>query len=134
MNVLVDAVVWSMALRRSEEAHRPIVEELEALIREGRVMTIGAIRQEGLSGVKRKEQFELLREKLRAFAGPRIDRTDYENAAACYNQCRARGVQGGHVDMLICAVAVRRDLAVFTADGDFPHYAKVLGLRLHGPR
>lgn len=28
-----------------------------------------------------------------------------ENAAACYNECRARGVQGGHVDMLICAVA-----------------------------
>jgi predicted nucleic acid-binding protein len=134
VNVLVDAVVWSTALRRTKDVGGAIVDELEALIREGRVVTIGAIRQELLSGVRRREQFEVLREKLRAFAGPRIDRADYENAAACYNECRARGVQGGHVDMLICAVALRRDLPVFSTDGDFPHYARVLGLRLHEPR
>ena len=135
MNVLVDTVVWSTVLRRARaSAMGAVAAELEALIREGRVVTIGAIRQEVLSGVRSREQFELLRGKLRAFAGPRMDRTDYENAAACYNDCRARGVQGGHVDMLICAVALRWDLPVFTTDGDFLHYSRVLGLRLHEPR
>jgi predicted nucleic acid-binding protein len=50
-----------------------------------------------------------------------------------FNQCRERGIQGSNTDFLIAAAALRRDFAIFTTDGDFEHYARVLRLKLHQP-
>ena len=52
-------------------------------------------------------------------------------AAKFYNLCRGKGIQGSNTDFLICAVAVRHDLSVFTTDGDFPRFAKCLPIVLH---
>ena len=132
MSVIVDTSVWSLALRRRvEHGEKNERKELAALIDEGRVAMLGAIRQELLSGVRAKEQFRQLRERLRAFVDVRVEHIDYENAAACFNECRAKGVQGSNTDYLLCAVALRRDLAIFTGDDDFAHYQKVLGFKLH---
>ena len=60
MKVLVDTSVWSLALRRSLPHAGPEVLELIELIREVRVLMIGPIRQELLSGVKNKAQFQKL--------------------------------------------------------------------------
>lgn len=92
---------------------------------------LGPVRQELLSGIKEKPQFELLREHLRAFPDLELDTSDYEAAASASNLCRERGVQGSNTDFLICASAIRRDMAIFTTDGDFQHYARVLRLKLH---
>jgi hypothetical protein len=35
---------------------------------------------------------------------------------------------------MICAVALRRDLAIFTTDGDFKHFARTLRFELHQVR
>jgi predicted nucleic acid-binding protein len=95
---------------------------------------IGPVRQELLSGIKEKAQFELLREHLKAFPDLELETSDYEAAAVAFNRCRERGVQGSNTDFLICAAAARRDFAIFTTDGDFQHYAPVLRLKLHGLR
>ncbi|MCK6589545.1 MAG: PIN domain-containing protein [Polyangiaceae bacterium] len=108
--------------------------ELTALIQEGRVVIIGAIRQELLSGVRGEVQFRKLRDRLRAFKDIWLDESDYEEAAKCFNRCRAKGVQGGSIDFLLCAVCLRRKLTVFTTDQDFRHYAKVIGIKLHEAR
>ena len=44
------------------------------------------------------------------------------------------GIQGSTIDFLICAIAVRRELSIFTTDVDFTHYARVLSLQLHTSR
>lgn len=134
MKVLVDTSVWSQALRRGEPENDPRERELRELLREGRVVLIGPIRQELLSGIRLESQYKQLRGKLRAFGDIGLEREDYEEAARCFNRCRTAGVQGGSVDFLICAVAMRRKLAIFTADIDFKHYAKVLGFSLHEVR
>ena len=36
--------------------------------------------------------------------------------------------------MLICALATRRELAVFTADTDFIRYTRILPIKLHKVR
>jgi hypothetical protein len=65
VNVLVDASVWSLALRRkasdpnTEEAI--IVGELTHLIREGRAHIIGLLRQELLSRIQNFSQYDKLR-------------------------------------------------------------------------
>jgi predicted nucleic acid-binding protein len=47
---------------------------------------------------------------------------------------RERGIPGSNTNFLICATAMRRKLAIYTRDGDFRQYAKVLKLELHEPR
>jgi predicted nucleic acid-binding protein len=139
MNVLVDTSVWSLALRRKakdlNEAERRLVAELAELIKEGRAQLLGFVRQELLSGVKTREQFEKLRTILREFPDWRVDTADHEAAAKANNECRARGIGVSVVDVLICVVALRHNLGIFTADPDFNHYSKVLQqLNLHKPR
>lgn len=133
-DVLVDTSVWSLAFRRANAAPDPAALELAELIREGRALILGLIRQELLSGVRQAKQFHSLRTHLRAFPDVRVETEDHEQTAPFCNKCRAKGVQGGAIDFLIAAVAARRRLAIFTTDRDFVHYSRVLGVVLHAVR
>jgi predicted nucleic acid-binding protein len=134
VNVLVDTSVWSLALRRAAAHRSRETAELVELIREGRVAMIGAIRQEILSGIRAAEQYRKVRDRLRAFSDEALDESDYEEAATCFNRCRAKGLQGSNTDFLICAVSMRRRLAILTTDNDFAGFARALGFELHAPR
>ena len=138
MKILVDTPIWSLAFRRkkgSRDTRLSInLSEITELIREGRAAIIGPIRQEILSGISEDAQFEKLKEKLRAFEDLPITVDDYELAARFYNQCRRNGIQGSQVDFLICAVANRHDIPIFTMDNDFNFYSKHLDISLHSPR
>ena len=134
MRVLVDTGVWSLALRRSKHAQNPEAEELGRLIAAHVVEIIGPIRQEVLSGVRDKAQFDSLETHLDAFVDLPLTAEDHVTAAKFYNLCRAQGIQGSNTDFLICAVAVRHDLSVFTTDGDFRNFARCLPIVLHEVR
>ena len=134
MNVLVDSAVWSLAIRRGAPRGTLEERELVELISEGRVAMIGPIRQELLCAIKTVEQFRLVRDRLRAFPDMELTHEDFEEAASCFNKCRSRGVQGSNTDFLICAAALRRELAVFTTDTDFGRYARLLHVKLHKAR
>jgi predicted nucleic acid-binding protein len=132
VKVLVDTSVWSLVLRRRFPLRDDsVADELKRLIVTYRVVMIGPIRQELLSGIRTHEQYEGLRDKLRAFPDLRLHSEDYELAAQFFNQCRGRGVQGSNTDFLICAAAVRRDSAVFSTDRDFEAYERILQVRRH---
>ena len=137
MNVLVDTSVWSIALRRPQggisQRERTHEHELRALIRTDRAVIIGAIRQELLSGIRRDDQFAILRDRLTAFDDIELRKEDYEFAAECFNRCRGHGIQGSNTDFLICAVALRRELAIYTVDRDFDAFRRALPLALHEP-
>lgn len=134
MRVLVDTSVWSLALRRGRPSTAAITDELSALIDEGRVAMIGPIRQELLSGIRDPAVVGRLRDHLRAFVDEPLEPADFERAAEHFNACRARGVQGSSTDFLICAAAERRNLPIFTTDADFPRFARILPIELHGQR
>ena len=135
MKVLVDTSVWSLALRRrslsSKEVETGEGRELGRLIADANVAIIGAIRQELLSGIREPAQFARLRTKLSAFRDLRVESADYETAAAYFNRCRTRGIQGSNTDYLICAVAVREGIPILTTDGDFASFKKILPIVLH---
>ena len=138
MNVLVGTTVWSLALRRKSPSptakHQTVTGELRELIREMRACIIGPIRQELLSGVRTGSLFQKLRDDLRAFPDLPLETEDYEAAAEFFTLCRRKGVQGSHIDFLICAAATRRGLPIFTLDKDFARYSKLLGFAMHVPR
>jgi predicted nucleic acid-binding protein len=95
---------------------------------------IGLVRQELLSGVKTSEQYEKLRLYLRSFRDEAIDTSDYEEAAKAGNRCRAKGIAVSIVDILLCAIVIKRQWAIFTTDPDFSNYGRVLPLQIHAPR
>lgn len=138
MKVLVDTTIWSLAFRRKKgnqnaEENR-LVEELKELIREARIVIVGPIRQEVLSGISSKSQFSKLKNRLRAFENLEITVEDYELAAEFFNRCRKKGVQGSHIDFLLCAVAKQNDIPIFTTDKDFDLYSKHIDISLYSPR
>lgn len=131
MKVLVDTAIWSYAFRSKNADFEAHVETLKSLILNDRVLMIGAIRQEVLSGYSDLSRFETLRQKLSGFENTPILDDDYIQAAKFSNVCRQKGVQGSHVDFLICAVAVRLNVEIFTTDKDFDFYQQHLPVKLH---
>lgn len=134
MKVLVDTSIWSLALRRSGTRSKDdqfLVLELTDLLNDVKVVMIGPIRQELLSGISSPVQYEALKEKLQAFEDLPLPREYYERAAEFYTICRRAGVQGSHVDFLICATAVEAGIEIFSSDKDFILYAKHLPIILH---
>jgi predicted nucleic acid-binding protein len=135
MRVVVDTSVWSLGLRRRVGAlagpDRVVAMHWRELVRDGRAAMIGAIRQELLSGVPEREQFDRIRDYLRGFEDELLMPDDYEAAARFHTVCRTAGVAGSPIDFLICAAAVGRGLSVFTTDADFGRYALHLPVRLY---
>ena len=132
MRLLVDTSVWSLAFRKKEltDSDKEIIKRLTKAIRDLEIEIIGPIRQEILSGIKEKNQFEELKSKISIFKDLETKTTDYELAAEYYNSCRIHGIQGSHIDYLICAVAVNNNLRIFTLDNDFTYYKKHLPIKI----
>ena len=108
----------------------PQVVLLRELIQDGRAVLFGAVRQELLSGIRTRKQYESLKSHLRAFPDLSSQVEDYELAADYFNICRQNGVQGSNTDFLMCAVANRRKHSILTTDKDFESYGVYIPLNL----
>jgi predicted nucleic acid-binding protein len=136
MNVLIDTSVWSLVFRRNkpQEKEKKIANALISLIQDLRIAIIGPVRQELLSGISKQAVFDDLKQKMSVFTDSIIQTADYELAAEYSNICRKHGIQGSHIDFLICAVAVRNGWEIFTEDTDFFNYKEYLPIKLYIPR
>ena len=128
MKALVDTSIWSVVLRSKQNI--ALSNQLSDLINDRRVEMIGPIRQEILSGIRLEKQFEKLKSYLSAFPDIPLTSDDYILAAQAFNRCRSKGIQGSHIDFLICSVAQNHNLSIFTLDKDFLSYASVLPILL----
>ena len=129
--VLVDTCIWSLALSGKSPRDILVAEELTKLIYAEKAKIIGPIRQEVLSGYSDIKQYNKLKDKLMYFPNELIIDEDYLSAARFSNLCRQKGVQGSHIDFLICAVANRLEMNIFTYDKDFELYSQLIPITLH---
>ena len=130
MKVLVDTPIWSYALRSKKKEYQAAINSLTSLIHDQRAMIIGPIRQEILSGYSDLHKYQIIKEKLSYFENTPILDVDYEMAAEFSNKCRVKGIQGSHIDFLICAVANRISVPIFTTDKDFRYYEKIIPIKI----
>ncbi|MBR4823183.1 MAG: PIN domain-containing protein [Spirochaetaceae bacterium] len=132
MRVIVDTCVWSLAFRKKEKTlfEQNLINYLAEQIRDLRIVMIGPIRQEILSGIPSESKFTDMRNKLSVFSDWTIKSEDYELAAKFYNKCRRYGIQGSHIDYLICAVAFNNGFSILTLDNDFDNYQNYTGIIL----
>jgi predicted nucleic acid-binding protein len=100
------------------------------LITDGRVALLGAVRQEVLCGIRHANQYNRLKNYLRAFPNLDLDIEDYELASEFYNTCRHNGIQGANIDFLICAATVRRNFSILTTDNDFNNFSQHIPITL----
>ncbi|MBY0279736.1 PIN domain-containing protein [Candidatus Binatia bacterium] len=112
-------------------AQRILVAEWRRLVEDGTAAIVGPIRHEILSGVRDVAVFERLRDHLAGFDCIAIGIDDDDEAARFFDILRARGVAGGAVDLVLCAVAHRREIPIFTTDRDFERSARHLPISLH---
>ncbi len=129
MRVLVDTSVWSLVLRR-DHPDMALTAAMTALVESRRIVMIGPVRQEILSGLRNQSQFNNLKKTLAAFPDLLLRTPHYEEAARFCNMCRKKGVQGSHIDFLICAASSLEKIPVFTTDRDFDSYKKHLNIDL----
>ncbi len=132
MYTLVDTSIWSLALRKKDKTKEDeyLISYFSDIIRDLRLVIIGPIRQEILSGISDLNRYKELREKISIFEDYQIQTKEYELAAQYYNECRQNGIQGSHIDYLICAVAVSNQMKIFTLDKDFDNYKRIIPIEL----
>ena len=130
--VLVDTSIWSLAFRKKDRTieNQQVIDYLAKLVLDLDAVLIGPVRQEILSGISDKRKFNELKEGLSILEDFPIKTEDYERAAEFYNNCRRHGVQGSHIDYLICAVAANNKFSIFTLDNDFINYRKHIWIDL----
>ena len=133
MGILIDTSVWSIVLRRKSRNATPVASAMQRILTTQAVMLLGLVRMELLSGVGSREFLELLKRELRSYRDLPLEIEDYELAAAFRTTCRNKGIQGSLADFLLCAAAVRREMAVFTIDRDFKRFARLIPIELHLP-
>lgn len=132
MKVLVDTNIWSLALRRRNTPENDVIAEVRRLIgAEQPLLLPDIIRLEILAGITPLERQRPVRRDLDAFPALKLSTTDYDLAAEYFSVCASKGVQAGLVDLLLCAVSIRRKMHVFTQDRDFLQYTKHLPVKLH---
>ena len=131
--IIVDTTIWSKAYRRKRISgeDQSIVKELYDILDAEEEVLIGPVRQELLSGIPNKNVFDDLRMKLDGFNNYEVRLADHDLAAEYFNICLSNGIQGSQTDYIICAVAYRYNLEIFTEDNDFNSYKEYLPIRLY---
>ena len=131
--ILVDTTIWSKAYRRKKIAveDQTIVKQLCDILDMEDEVLIGPVRQELLSGISNKNIFNDLITKLSGFNNYEVQLADHDLAAEYFNVCLNNGIQGSQTDFLICAIAHRFNLEIFTEDNDFNNYKKYLPIKLY---
>ena len=120
MKILVDTCIWSQVLRK-KNPNLNLTKQLKDFIYDGRVVMIGPIRQELLSGISNPSQFNKLKHTLSFFEDIILETDHFVKAAEFSNLCRKNGIKGSTTDFLICVVANLEKLSIFTVDSDSIH-------------
>jgi predicted nucleic acid-binding protein len=134
--IVVDTTIWSKAYRRKKNSDKDqdVLKKLYDILDAEEEILIGPVRQELLSGISNKNVFYDLMIKMNGFNNYEVQLADHDLAAEYFNICLSNGIQGSQTDFIICAVAYRYNLEIFTEDNDFNNYKEYLPIKLYSGR
>jgi len=113
--VLVDSSVWVDYFNGEDEA----VERLNFLIHGARILVCGQIRQEVLQGSRDEKAFAKVEKQMALWESIPEEPADFTEAAHLFARLRWKGITIPPSDCLIAAVAIRKNLLLYTSDADF---------------
>lgn len=127
--ILVDTSVWIDFFNGHDSVEAAY---LRSCIVDARPLTIPRlVLTEILQGVRTDADAGRIARVLSAFdVSPDLDSADYENAAALYRQCRAKGFTvRSTIDCLIAQLCLRHNYELLAKDRDFEAIGHVASLR-----
>jgi predicted nucleic acid-binding protein len=128
--VLVDSSVWIEAARREGDLGTKVA--LEALLEEYEAATTSPVLLEVLGGA-RKEDRRRLSEYFCVIPHFQTDSKDWDKAVSLAWHLRDRGLFPPWNDVLVAAIAIRRDLRVFAKNKHFEAMSLCTDLCLYRP-
>src|SRR5262245_21380276 len=114
-DVLVDSSVWVDYLNGEHNT----VQVLNSLIKSGRIVICGQIRQEVLQGSRDEPAFAKLEKQMGLWETAAEEPSDFTEAARIFARLRWKGITVPPADCLIAAIAIRKNLILYTNDTDF---------------
>jgi predicted nucleic acid-binding protein len=129
MVILVDTSVWIDHFKHLGSLESDF---LAVCIAEKRPIVLpGLVLTEILLGVRDQAEAEDVTDTLREIElAPELTRSDYEEAAAIYRTCRARGATiRSTIDCLIAQLCLRNDYELLSHDRDFEAIGRFFPLR-----
>jgi predicted nucleic acid-binding protein len=121
--VLVDTCIWVAFFNRPQSPQKITVDEL---LDEDRAALIGPILAEVLLGFRKDAEADWVASLLRGLRYVELTWDDWRAAGLLGRRLAAGGHKLPLTDLCLAAVALRRDLQVFTID---PHFDVVAGLK-----
>jgi predicted nucleic acid-binding protein len=124
--VLVDTCIWVPYFNRPQSHEKRIVDEL---LDEDRAVLIGPVLAEILQGFRRHEEADWVASQLRGLRFVDITWDNWIQAARLGRDAAASGQRLPLTDLVLAAVAIERDLSVYSVD---PHFDRFEELRRFG--
>ena len=131
--ILVDTSVWIDYFNGYASVEADF---LTLCIAEARPIVLpGPVITETLQGVRETTRAARIADVLSAFElAPELERGDYEEAAAIYRTCRARGsTPRSTIDCLVAQLCLRHGYELLTRDRDFEAIARFFPLKRVSP-
>lgn len=128
--VLVDSSIWIESARRDGDIGTKVA--LEALLEEYEAATTSPVLLEVLGG-SRKEERKRMAGYFSIIPHFHVDAQDWEKAISVGWMMRDKGFSLPWNDILIAAVALRRNLRVYAKDEHFESMGLIAGVRLYHP-
>ena len=125
--VVIDTSVWIEFLRGTDAGRSA---EVARLVRGGRAVLCGVVEAELLAGVRSDAEREVLADALSGPEYAEVDRSTWRRAGELAAVLRRHGKTVPMSDLILAAVALAGDFAVFSIDN---HFRLIPGLRLHRP-
>jgi predicted nucleic acid-binding protein len=127
--ILVDTSVWIDYFNGYGSVEADFLTLCIAEVRP--IVLAGLVLTETLQGVRDAEHAARVTRALSAFElAPEFARSDYEQAAAIYRTCRARGTTPrSAIDCLIAQLCLRHDYELLSCDRDFEAIGRFFPLR-----
>lgn len=114
--VLIDTCIWVQFFNRPQSRDKKAV---DALLDDDRAALIGPVLTEVLLGFRRNEHADWIASALRGLHFLEVNWSDWGSAARLGRQLIANGHTLPLSDLVIAAVALERDIGVYTTD---PHF------------
>jgi predicted nucleic acid-binding protein len=128
--ILIDTSAWVEYLR---DTGSPVCNRVDELL-DADIAICDPVRMEVLAGARDKRHLYDLRRLLARASVLSTETTDYEEAASLYRVCRRGGETVRKlIDCLIASIAIRSDVGVLHADGNFEVLARHTALRTESP-
>jgi predicted nucleic acid-binding protein len=122
--ILADTSVWIEFFRPEAQTG----EALAALLPEGKIWTCGIVLFELLKGVRSDIEKEQIKSSLSGLKYAEMSPPFWEKAAELSVSLKKQGITLPQSDIFIAAVALERNLSVFTLD---KHFDQIPGMKLH---